>query len=354
MRSDKNISYFIVKFGYYGFVTAVVAGVLFSLKLLFVPLLASLLLTMVLEPLVNYFETRGLRRMTVIAGMSGLLVLLIAGGGYLVIPRIITEAQNLAANIPEYDRMLRESLGSLTAALQERFPSLDIPDLYRLAQQRMPGGGGMDIDAVIAHASSFASVLSVVVIIPIATFFLLADGHLIRKALLRMAPNKYFEMFVLLFHKITSSLKLFLRGQLIDALAVGVMTAAGLLIIGLPYAVVIGIIAGLGNLIPYLGPIIGFIPALLVILMSPEGLSIMPVVSVAAVFAIVQFLEGTFVYPIAVGKSVDLHPLAVIIGITVGGQLGGILGMLIAVPLISIAKVSLEVLHSNLKSYSII
>ncbi len=354
MHSDKNLAYYMVKIGYYAFVAAAVGGVLYCLKLLFAPLLAALLLTLVLEPVVNFFETRGFRRMTVIIGLSASIVCIAAAGVYLVLPRIISEAQNFAANIPLYDQMLQESLGSLTAAIQARFPALEAPDLYSLLRNRMPGGGGVDMDAIMSYVSSFASVLSVLVIIPIATFFLLVDGHLVRKALLQAVPNRYFEMFVLLFHKITSSLKFFIRGQLIDALAVGVMTAIGLLIIGLPYAMVIGIIAGLGNMIPYLGPIIGIIPAMLVIVMSPEGLSVMSVVSVIAVFAIVQFLEGTFVYPIAVGKSVDLHPLIVIIGITVGGQLAGILGMLIAVPLISIAKVSLAVLHSNLKSYSII
>jgi predicted PurR-regulated permease PerM len=141
---------------------------------------------------------------------------------------------------------------------------------------------------------------------------------------------------------------------MIDALAVGVMTSIGLAIIGMPFFIVIGAIAGIGNLIPYFGPVIGFIPAFLSLLLSPEGLTGASITKVIIVFVVVQFIEGTFIYPIAVGKSVNMHPLTVIIGITVGGQVGGILGMLLVIPIIAIAKVTVEVLHFYLKRYYIL
>ena len=124
--------------------------------------------------------------------------------------------------------------------------------------------------------------------------------------------------------------------------------------IGMPYFIVIGLIAGLGNLIPYLGPIIGFMPAFLVLMVSPAGFSTIGLVKIIVVFVMVQFLEGTFVYPIAVGKSVNLHPLMVIIGITIGGMLGGVIGMVIVIPIICVMKVTIEVMYSYLKQYSII
>jgi putative permease len=192
------------------------------------------------------------------------------------------------------------------------------------------------------------------VIVPIVTFFLLADGHLIQKYLLQIVPNTYFEMSILLIHRVIMSIKLFIRGQLIDAMAVGIMTSVGLGCIGMPFFLVIGCIAGLGNLIPYLGPVLGFIPAVFVMMVTPGWLTVGNLVLVIVIFALVQFIEGTFVYPIAVGKSVDLHPLVVILGITVGGQLWGILGMIITIPLISIVKVTFETVHCYLKSYSII
>lgn len=354
MATDRRLfSDYIVKVGYYGLVVAVGAAILFCVKLLLVPLLASVLIAFLLDPLVNAIETRGVKRFTAIIGLYAVFALVVGGAAALLGPRLVAEAESLAADLPRYKAMVRDMLAKLAASVEQRYPQLDVPDLYAMAVERF-AGGGLDIDAAISYASSFFSLLSVAVIVPIVTFFVLADGHLIQKALLSLVPNRYFEMCVLLFHKIVTALKLFIRGQMIDALAVGIMTSAGMLAIGMPYAFVIGAIAGVGNLIPYLGPIIGFMPALFVLMVTPGWLTAGKILLVIGVFVAVQALEGTFVYPLAVGKSSNLHPLVVIIGITVGGQVAGVLGMLIAIPLISIAKVSLQVLYTNLKSYSIV
>ncbi len=350
----KKSSHLVVKFGYYGLVVTVIICLAYFFKLLFAPLLASVLLTLLFDPLVNYLETKGFKRINVILGIYVVIILIAVGAVVFIVPKLITEAQTFAQDLPQYKSAVTQGIVDLQKTLDEKFKDVPIPDLLTVIKERMPGNKGIDVDAVIANLSSFFAILSLVVIVPIVTFFLLADGHLIKKFLLHIIPNSYFEMSVLLVHKITSALKFFIRGQLIDAAAVGVMTSIGLALIGLPYFLVIGIIAGLGNLIPYLGPIIGFVPALLVVIMSSGGLAIWPVIKIIIVFALVQFIEGTFIYPIAVGKSVNLHPLVVIIGVTIGGQLGGVLGMIVAVPLISIVKVTFEVFFCYLKAYSII
>lgn len=355
MTTEKHsMSHWIIKFGFYGFLVAVVAGVLYGFSMLFVPIVASVLLTFLLQPVVNYFETKGGNRLLIITGIYLAVLLAVAFCAAVVIPLLVREARNFSTNLPAYREMLALQLEKLRLLLLERFPDANIPDLYVFLKEKLTRYARVDISSVLSYASGAVSLLSVAVIVPIITFFLLADGHLVQKSILRIVPNRYFEMFVLLFHKIVTALQKFIRGQLIDALAVGILTSVGLAIIGLPYFLVIGIIAGVGNLIPYLGPVIGFLPALFVMLVTPGWLTVGHIALVIGVFAMVQFLEGTFVYPIAVGKSVDLHPLIVIIGITVGGQLGGVLGMLLAIPLISVCKVAIEVLYSNLKSYSII
>ncbi len=354
MNKQATSSHLLVKFGYYALVVVVIISLLYVGKLLFGALLASVLLTLLLDPLVNFLEAKGLRRITIILGIYVFIILIAVGTAVFVVPKLINEAQSFAQDLPQYQEKVEAMIVATQKTLEKKFPEIEIPDLLTFVQERLSQNSGIDIDALITHLSSFFSILSLVVIVPIVSFFLLVDGHLINKALLRMVPNTYFEMTILLFDKVTSALKYFIRGQLIDAAAVGIMTSIGLALIGLPYFLVIGIVAGAGNLIPYLGPIIGFIPAVFVAFMSPEGITVWSILSIVIVFAIVQFLEGTFVYPIAVGKSVNLHPLIVIIGVTVGGQLGGVLGMVIAVPIISIVKVTFEVLYFYLKSYSII
>jgi putative permease len=352
LMKNHGASHYIVKFGYFAFVGVVVVAILYSLWLIALPLVAAILLSFVLDPVINYFETKGARRFPVIIWLTLVLIALSGAVAYFVIPRLIAEAQNVAGDIPQYKQLVQDAFQKIQVILQSKFPQATIPDLYRLLVQQIPIGKKIDINDVISHLSSFFSILSIVLLIPIITFFLLADGHIINKFVLNIVPNRYFEMCILLFHKISSALKLFLRGQMVDAGAVTVLTAVGLSVIGLPYAFLIALVAGVGNLIPYLGPVIGFIPAFFVILLSGFNMGLL--VGVIVVFVLVQFIEGTFIYPFAVGKSVDMHPLVVIIGITVGGQIGGIIGMLVTIPIISVAKVSLDVLRTYLKAYTII
>jgi predicted PurR-regulated permease PerM len=352
MAKQLLTSHLVVKISYFLFVAAVVTAVLYSLWLIAIPLVAAVLLSFLFDPVINYFETKGTKRFNALVWLTVSLIGVLAIAALFLIPKLIGEAQNIISNMPQYKILMKDALQKIQELLQAKFPQASIPDLYQLAAQRLSAGGKIDFNSVISHLSSFFSVLSIVVLIPVITFFLLADGHLMHKFLYSMVPNRYFEMFILLAHRITTALKHFLRGQLIETVTVSILTCIGLSAIGLPYALLIGIIAGFGNLIPYLGPVIGFLPALVVVLLT--GFKVSLLIAVIVVFVVVQFIDSTFVFPIAVGKSVNIHPLVVIIAITVGGQVGGIIGMLVAIPIISVAKVSLEVLHTYLKAYSII
>lgn len=352
--TDKKISTWLIRTGFFTIVTVVILAVVYSLNMLFMPMLVSLLLTFLLQPVVLFFENRGLNRIVILVGIYIAVTLAAAATLYLLIPVATNEAKYIAENMPHYESMVRKTLLSIQQMIQEKFPKAQIPDLFEYGKSMLFKKNNSGVDQFSVYAGKAASAVSLLVLIPIFTFFFLADGHLIQKAFLRLIPNRYFEMMLLLNHKISVAVQSFIRGQMIDASAVGVLTSIGLSIIGMPFAIVIGIIAGIGNLVPYFGPLIGFIPAVLTLLMSPEGLTGAGIVKVIIVFVVVQFIEGTFVYPIAVGKSVNMHPLTVIIGITVGGQVGGIIGMLLAIPIIAIAKVTVETLHFYLKRYSIL
>lgn len=347
-----NRQHLLIRIFYYTVVIGTVAAAIGAVMLLFVPLLASILLTFLLEPLVNYLEMRGLKRMTVVVGLCLVATGIVAVVVLLAVPAVAREIEQIHASVPQYKQAAAQLVATVQAAVQQRFPNTNVPNLYTLAASRLSSLVKFDMGAILGAASNLFGVLAIAGLVPVITFLLLLDGHLIQKAFLRLVPNRYFEMFVLLLHKIATSLRQFIRGQLIDALAVGVLTSIGLACIGFPGFLLVGAVAGAGNLIPYLGPVIGFVPALLILVI--EGFTPGGFLMLAGVFVVVQFVEGTFVYPIAVGQSVNLHPLIVILGITVGGQVGGILGMLVAIPFISVSKVTLEVLHSNLKSYSII
>ncbi|MBT3271866.1 MAG: AI-2E family transporter [Spirochaetales bacterium] len=354
MRNNHKFGHLPVKMGYYFFAALVLLGIVFSLYQLAGALIASLIISFLLAPLVTFAENRGINRIVVVLLVyilvAGILLLLVMFIG----PILSTEISRLSRELPEYEKQLETVLVNLQNNLAEKLPALQLPDLYPYLKGLLFSGNGFDLGSLLSRLSGLFSVLMILVIVPFVTFFFIVDGHLIQKSILRIVPNRYFEMCVLLLNRTGNALQSFIRGQLIDALYVGVMTTIGMAAIGLPYFLVIGMFAGLGNLIPYLGPIIGFIPAFFIALLTPGWFTAGNILLIAGIFLVVQLTESAFVYPIAVGKSVNLHPLIVFLGITIGGRLGGIVGMLIAVPMISIVKVILETSSSYLKSYRII
>ncbi|NLG18679.1 MAG: AI-2E family transporter [Fibrobacter sp.] len=354
MSSNTPVSSRIIRYSFFVLLLFIAVAVIYSVKVLAIPLAVSILLAFLFQPLVNLIEARGINRLLVITLIFAVTGGLVAVAAFFVVPGLVSEGRNLAKNLPQYDNFLQKSLGSLRDVVAAKFPAVTVPDFYQLIKDKLAGSTGAILKSIPAIAGNLLYIVSLLTLIPVFTFFFLADGYLIKKAMLRLTPNRYFEMFVLLFSRIADSVQCFIRGQLIDALAVGILTSIGLSLIGLPYSIVIGIIAGLGNLIPYLGPVIGFVPAFFVLIVSPEGLSVIGFVKIAVVFVIVQFLEGTFVYPIAVGKSVNLHPLVVIVGVATGGQLAGVIGMILVIPVISIVKVTVEVVFFYLRRYSIL
>ncbi|MCH8298989.1 MAG: AI-2E family transporter, partial [Candidatus Marinimicrobia bacterium] len=184
-------------------------------------------------------------------------------------------------------------------------------------------------------------------------FFFLKDQRTIKKNLIGMVPNRFFEMSLVMVYRIENQLGSYIRGVLIDGLFVAILSSIGLYMIGLPFFYFVGIIAGLTNMIPYMGPLIGATVAIIVALMSnPESLMI--IVYIAAVFAIVQLIDNVVITPVVVSNAVDLHPLVVMLVVLVGGSLLGVTGLIFAIPLTSIAKVIVEELVKGLKSYRIV
>ena len=130
----------------------------------------------------------------------------------------------------------------------------------------------------------------------------------------------------------------YIRGQLTDSLIMGVLIGISVAIIGIDFPIIIGMIAGIANVIPYFGPIIGMIPAALMGLISDNP---MKALYACITLLILQQIDGAIIAPKVVGESVDVHPVAVVVSILIGGSLFGLLGMLVAVPIAALVKLLL-------------
>jgi predicted PurR-regulated permease PerM len=184
------------------------------------------------------------------------------------------------------------------------------------------------------------------------TFFILKDNTRIVNGILNIVPNKYFEFSYYVVNEIGVQLGRFVRGWILDAFIVGFMAAIGLTLLGIQNSVTIGFIAGLGHLIPYFGPVIGGLPAIIISLVQFGDFSKLPEISL--MFLIIYTLDNGYIQPNIFSKSTDMHPLIIILLILTGSQLLGILGMLIAVPAATIIKTATREIYFGFKNYKII
>ena len=185
---------------------------------------------------------------------------------------------------------------------------------------------------------------------PFIGFFLIKDGRSFARSLLNIVPNSIFEMALNLQYQINDQIAHYLRARILEAAIVGLVVLAGLMAIGFPYATVLAIFAGVTNLIPYIGPIVGAVPAVIIALINQESQFLLFVV--VAVYAVAQLIDMFILIPLVVAKIVDLHPVTVILAVIIGAQLLGVLGMLISIPVFSAIKVTFVSVYKHLTDFS--
>ena len=196
-----------------------------------------------------------------------------------------------------------------------------------------------------------ASFLVNLAIVPFITYFILAEGDLAFKHLIEKVPNKYFEMTLNVLNRMQKDLVGYMRGWILDSIIIGLLSVVGYMIIGVEYPFLIGAVAGVANLVPYLGPIAGAVPAFLVTL-TQYGDFQMAVPIIVLTFTI-QMIDNTIVQPICFSKAVDMHPVTVIFVLIIGNTLMGVAGMLLAIPLATILKATGVETYWGLSRYRI-
>jgi predicted PurR-regulated permease PerM len=173
---------------------------------------------------------------------------------------------------------------------------------------------------------------------PILAFYMLKDIERIKKSFWSLIPKSNRKEVKNLFKKIDEVLMGYLKGQLLVSFVVGVLSILGLYILKVRFFLIIGLFAGVMNLIPYLGAIFGAIPAIFIVSFK----SLKAILAVLILFTIIQQLEGSLISPRIVGDKVGLHPIVIIFSLLAGGELLGIIGMILAVPIAGIIKVIIE------------
>ncbi len=191
--------------------------------------------------------------------------------------------------------------------------------------------------------------LQYLIIVPFISFFLVRDKRLIRRCLVQGVSNAFFEMVFNIYYKIDQKVGQYIRGLIIEAIIIAILCIIGLMILGVPYAIIIGIFAGIANIVPYFGPIAGAIPA--IVIKSLETTNITSLVAVGLLFLIVQSLDNIWLKPHVFARSMNMHPLVVFLVVIAGGELAGIMGMVLSIPLTASIGVILREFYRGIKDY---
>lgn len=320
-----------------------------------VPPCIAFFLAFIFDPFVGYLERRGLNRTVSIFVVLVLITLLAVLGIGFFVSSISHEFQSVSLNLPEYASRLYAMIPEKVKA----YYGVETPEkAYLQIQGVMEQLRGVSFEVVRetlaflkqAVSSTLALVLSILgyVVIPLYLYYFLKDLPRIRSRFTDLVPERFRDSFAARIAEIHDILTGFVRGQLTVCAMLAVLYSIGLWVIGIDLAVVIGTLSGILFIIPYLGTVIGIVLSMLMAVLKFHDL-LHPLLCLGW-FIVVQALEGAVITPKIVGDKVGLHPLVIILALLIGGQLFGIAGMLIAVPVTAVLKVFLSMYFSCYRS----
>jgi len=322
--------------------------VLYLIRGLLTPFIIAFVITFFLNPVVDYMEGEGINRTLAVILLIILTLIFLFILWKLTWPTIQTEISSFQKNAPFYISKIQDSLDRAMKLLEKNTGFIPEGVLQKAMQQKINDltSGMRDIGSVLTIVKELVRSL---ILSQVVVFFFLKDGRRIKKALIAYVPNKYFETFLNLIYEIDKQISNYIRGQLTDAFFVGVLAIIGLYLFGISYAVFIGAVAGIANIVPYIGPLLVFIFGGLLVLIDTG--SLINVLKVVGVLGLVKLMDSMAISPLVVGRSINVHPLMVIIVISIGGLLHGIWGMLLSVPLYCSMRVSLRILYGGFVEY---
>lgn len=330
---------------------AVIAVILYSYSNLVAYLIIALILSYILDPFVNRLQRMGLNRIVGISLTLSAVILIIVYISTNVFPLFVAEMVELANSLNI--RNIEMIASSIESRLIQQFtfiPENVIED--NIASIVTELFDFSKLTTVVSDALGlFTNIFSAILVVPFAAFFFLKDGTKIRRDLLTLVPNKYFETTLTLIDKVEKRLGMYFRSVLAQSFLVAFSSWATLSVAGLDNSLSVGISVGVANTIPYFGPIIGYILSVIISIIETGNFSLV-LVCMIAIF-IVQLLDNLVFQPFLFSRSADMHPVAILFIILIGAETAGILGMLVAIPIATVVKITINQVSWSLRNYQI-
>lgn len=314
------------------------------------PLVLAVLLAFVLDPVVDFVEARlRLSRTAATALVFILVILALMTAPVVAAPPLVRAVASLNVDFARIAANLDRLLAQPVTFLQWQF---DLRTVYQQLQEELRAFVRAVATGTVDVVIGFASTLLWTIFIVLSAFYLVRDAQRVVAWMDHLAPPAFRADFVRLRQGITGVWNAFLRGQLLMALLMAAITSTADAIVGLPNALALGLLAGAMEFVPTLGPIISAVPAVLVAFF--QGSLWLPLtnlwfaVLVLGLYLLIQQIEGNVLIPRVLGRSLNLHPLIVLVAVILGGSLAGILGVLIAAPTVATLRVLGEYVYRRL------
>jgi len=323
------------------------------LMIIFTTILAPVILAFIayylLNPIIDLLEKFKIKRVWGIIIVALIITGILTGLILATAPMIERQIEDLIESFPRYLSQMGDNIQSW---LEHSILGPYYDEGYQWVVQNLsdlPSRVGEYLGGAIEGFRNIASTLTNAVIalitFPIILFFLLKDGVKFKKYVLNLFPPKFHHDINQILKNMDNQVGSYIQGQIIVALCIGILLYIGYLIIGLDYAIVLAIVAAVTSVVPYLGPMIAISPAIIIAIVTGPFM----LVKLAVVWGAVQFLEGNFISPNVMGKTMQIHPLTIVIVLLVAGNLFGLFGVILGIPGYAIFKVLVVYLFDKFK-----
>ena len=319
-------------------------------------ILAGCVIAYLLQPFVDRLQSFGLARVPAILVTFFLLFLVFYFAITSVVP-FFTRQVGDVTQLVTLDSVI-EVAQFLENRIQEVVPieqGVIVEGVRQTAESLVRGDlvGGEDVAQTISSlVSVFTNILWAVVIVPFVTFFVLKDGTQIRRSLLHLVPNRYFEITLAIMEKVETNIGRYFQGLVVQCFSVGLVATVLLYIAGLEDALAVGIFVGLANTIPYFGPLLGYIVGSLFAIVQTGDFSLVLPVIIAMAFT--QLADNVLFQPLIFSRAARAHPLVILFVVLMGAQLAGLIGMLVAIPLATTVLVVMQQVVWSFRNYRVL
>ena len=316
------------------------------------PILMAGILFYLVNPLIDWMEKKKIPRIAGIAIVFMVIIGLVVWGIIILIPIIREQTMRLIENWPTYwDKVISQFDNLLRSNIFSQL-QIQLTDVNQSIIKSVSEQANSVVNSTFSGIGSVLGTMTNIVIalitMPIILFFLLKDGRNLPYYTMKFIPTKMRLSTYNLLKEINTQISQYIRGQLLVAFFVALMFWIGFAIIGLEYAVLLAILAGVLNLVPYLGSFLAIIPILIIALVASPAM----LVKVIIVFAIEQTLEGRLIQPLILGSNLKIHPVTIIVVLLTAGKLFGIPGVILGIPAYAVMKVIFEHLFKWYQTYS--